>query len=142
MLQSRLPEDIISDYVFIEQFFAAMHPRLHQDAEVQYNRKEDINEVIAMVERIDSIHRGTGAYGMDNYSKQTNTTKKPERKAKKQFNIKTKMLPRKNKRRRPVSPVVVMDMCHGIVQTRMTKKKRSYSKEGGDLQPSGTRERI
>ena len=62
MLGSRLPDDTISDYAFIQQFFASMHPRLRQDAEVQYDGKTDINEVIAMVERIDSIHRSTGAY--------------------------------------------------------------------------------
>ena len=28
MLRSRLPEDTISDYAFIQEFFASMHPRL------------------------------------------------------------------------------------------------------------------
>ena len=34
MLRSRLPEDTISDYAFIQQFFASMRPGLRQDAEV------------------------------------------------------------------------------------------------------------
>ena len=89
MFRSRLPEDTISDYTVIQQFFAAMHPRLRQDAEVQYHGKEDINEVIAMAERIELIHRSTRAYGKDSYSKQMNTTKQ-EQKSKKQFNIKEK----------------------------------------------------
>ena len=56
MLRSQLPDDTISNYAFIQQFFASMHPRLRQDAEVQYDGKTDINQVIAMAERIDSIH--------------------------------------------------------------------------------------
>ena len=90
MLRSRLPDDTISDYAFLQQFFASMHPKLRQDAEVQYDGKTDINEVIAMAERIISIHQSTGVYGKDNYSKQANTPKKQEQKPKKQFNIKGK----------------------------------------------------
>ena len=68
-----------------------MHPRLRQDVEVQYTGEEDINTVIAMAERIDSIHRRTGAYGKAQYDKpQNNTTKKQDPKPKKQFNIKSK----------------------------------------------------
>ena len=63
MHRSRLPEDTISDYAFIQEFFPSMHPRLRQDVEVQYTGEEDINTVIATAERIDSIHRSTGAYG-------------------------------------------------------------------------------
>ena len=40
-----------------------MHPRLHQDVEVQYTGEDDINTVIAMAKRIDSIYQSTGAYG-------------------------------------------------------------------------------
>ena len=98
MLRSRLPDDTISDSAFIQQFFASMHSRLRQDAEVQYDRKTDINEVIAMAERIDSIHRSTEAYGKDSYSKQANTSKKQEQKPKKQFNIKGKNAPSKDQK--------------------------------------------
>jgi len=35
MHRSRLPEDTISDYAFIQQFFASMHPRLRKDVETQ-----------------------------------------------------------------------------------------------------------
>ena len=82
MLRSRLPDDTISHYASIQQFFASMHPRLRQDAEVQYDGKTDINEVIAMAERIDSIYRSTGAYGKENYSKPVNTSKRQEQKPK------------------------------------------------------------
>jgi len=33
MHRARLPEDTISDYTFIQQFFTSMHPRLRQDVE-------------------------------------------------------------------------------------------------------------
>jgi len=56
MHRSRLPEDTISDYAFIQQFFTSMHPSLRQDVETQYTGDEDINTVIAMAERLDSIH--------------------------------------------------------------------------------------
>jgi len=56
MHRSQLPEDTISNYAFIQQFFASMHPRLRQDMETQYTRVEDINTVIAMTERPDCIH--------------------------------------------------------------------------------------
>jgi len=62
MHRSRLPGDTISDYAFIQQFFTSMHPRLRQDMETQYTGDEDINTVIAMAERLDSIHRSTGVY--------------------------------------------------------------------------------
>ena len=100
MLRSQLPEDAISDYAFIQQFFASMHPRLCQDPEVQYNGKKDINEVIAMAERIDFIHRSTGAYGNDSYSTQTNNTQKQEQKPKKQFNIKAKKVANKEQKKK------------------------------------------
>ena len=77
-----------------------MHSRLRQNAEVQYDGKTDINEVIAMAERIDSIHRSTGAYGKDNYSKQANTPKKQEQKPKKQFNIKAKNVANKEQKKK------------------------------------------
>jgi len=67
---SRLPEDTISDYAFIQQFFASMHPRLQQDVETQYTGDEDINTVITMTERLVSIHRSIGAYGKEQYDKQ------------------------------------------------------------------------
>ena len=89
--RSRLPEDTISDYAFIQQFFTSMHPRLRPDLEVQYTGEEDINTVIATAERIDSIHRSTGAYGKTQYDKPlNNTAPKQEPKPKKQFNIKSK----------------------------------------------------
>jgi len=56
MHRSWLPEDTISDYAFIQQFFASMHPRLQQDVETQYTGDEDINTIIAMAERLDSIN--------------------------------------------------------------------------------------
>ena len=53
-----------------------------------------------MAERIDSIHRSTGAYGKDNYGKQANTTKKQEQKPKKQFNIKAKNAANKEQKKK------------------------------------------
>src|ERR1700712_3266075 len=47
-----------------------MHHRLRQDVEAQYTGDEDINTVIAMAERLDSIHRSTGTYGRDKFEKQ------------------------------------------------------------------------
>jgi len=87
MHRSRLAEDTISDYAFIQQFFTSMHPRLRQDVETQYTGDEDINTVIAMAERLDSIHRSTGAYGKDRYDKQPKepTNKKTDHKPKKKF---------------------------------------------------------
>jgi len=88
MHRSRLPEDTISDYAFIQQFFTSMHPRLRQDVETQYTGDEDINPVIAMAERLDCIQRSTGAYSKERYDKQSqeSTTKKTEHKHKKKFN--------------------------------------------------------
>jgi len=85
---SGLPEDSISDYAFIQQFFTSMHPRLRQDVETQYTGDEDINSIIAMAERQESIHRSTGAYGNERYDKkpQESTKKKTEHKPKKKFN--------------------------------------------------------
>ena len=77
-----------------------MHPRLRQDAKVQYDGKTDINEVIAMAERIDSIHRNTGAYGKNSYSKQTNTIKKQKQKPKKKINIKAKNVANKEQKKK------------------------------------------
>ena len=91
MHRSRLPEDTISDYAFIQQFFTSMHPTLRQDVEVQYTGEEDINTVIVTTERRDSIHQSTGAYGKTQYDKSlNNTAKKQEPKPTKQFNIKSK----------------------------------------------------
>ena len=101
MHRSRLPEDTISDYAFIQQFFTSMHPRLRQDVEVQYTGEEDINTVIATAERIDSIHRTTGAYGKTQYDKRpNNTARKEEPKPKKQFNIKSKVNTTKEPKKR------------------------------------------
>ena len=89
MHKSRLPDDTISNYAFIQQFFTSMHPRLRQDVEVQYTGEEDINTVIARAERIDSIHRSTGRYRKMQYDKPpNNTTKKQEPKPKKTFQYK------------------------------------------------------
>jgi len=65
-----------------------MHPRPRQDVETQYTGDEDINTVIAMAERLESIHRSTGAYGKDRYHKQPKepTNKKTEHKPQKEFN--------------------------------------------------------
>jgi len=65
-----LPEDTISDYDLIQQIFASMHPGLRQDVETQYTGDVDINTVVAMAERLDSIHRGSGVYGKERYEKQ------------------------------------------------------------------------
>jgi len=88
MHRSRLPEDTLSEYAFIQQFFASMHPRLRQDVETQYTGENDINTIIAMAERLDSIHRSTGAYGKESYDKQPKESnhKKTEHKPKKKFN--------------------------------------------------------
>jgi len=88
MHRSQLPEDTISDYALIQQFFTSMHPRRRQDVETQYTGDENINTVIAMAERLDSIHRSTGAYGKEWYDKQPKgtTNKKTEHKPKKKFN--------------------------------------------------------
>src|SRR6195952_2108991 len=89
MHRSRLPEDTISDYAFIKQFFESMHHRLRQDVEAQYTSDEDINTVIAMAERLDSIHRSTGTYGRDKLEKQGNNPsykkQEPDKKPKKKF---------------------------------------------------------
>jgi len=65
-----------------------MHPRLRQDVEAQYTGDADINTVIAMAERLDSIHRSTGAYGKEMYDKQPkeSTNKKTEYTVKKKLN--------------------------------------------------------
>jgi len=70
MHRSRLLENPISDYPFLRQFIAGMHPRLQQDVETQYIGEEDINNVIAMAERLDSIQRSTGVYGKEPWDKQ------------------------------------------------------------------------
>jgi len=88
MHRSRLPEDTISDYTFIQQFFTRLHPELRQDMEAQYTGDEVINAVIAMRERLDSIHRSRGGYGKEGYDKQPkeSTNKKRDQKPKKRFN--------------------------------------------------------
>src|SRR6195952_3899516 len=67
-----------------------MHHRLRQDVEAQYTGDEDINTVIAMAERLDSIHRSTGTYGRDKFEKQGNNPsykkQEPGKKPKKKFN--------------------------------------------------------
>ena len=86
--RSRLPQDTISDYSFIQRFFTSMPSRLRQDVETQYTGDEDSNTVIAMAARLHSIHRSTGAYGKERYDKQPkkSTQKKSEHKPKKKFN--------------------------------------------------------
>ena len=102
MHRSRLPEDTISDYAFIPQFFAIMHPRLRQDMETQYTGDRDINTVIAMAEWLDSIHRSRGAYGKERYDKQPKepTHKKTEHKAKKKFNNDANSAEKKEQRKK------------------------------------------
>jgi len=65
-----------------------MHQRLRQHVETQLTGDEDINTVIAMAERLDSIHGSTGAYGQEWYDKQpkASTHKKTQHKPKKKFN--------------------------------------------------------
>jgi len=88
MHRSWLPEDTISDSAFIQKLFASIHPRLRQEVETQYTGDKDIKTVIAMAERLDSIHRSTGAYGKEHYDTQPKESihKKPEHKPKKKFN--------------------------------------------------------
>jgi len=105
MHRSRLPEDTISDYAFIQQFFASMHPRLWQDVETQYTGDEDINTVIAMAERLghlDSIHQSTGAYSKERYDKQPkeSTHKKTQHKPKKKFNNDSNSAKKKEQRKK------------------------------------------
>ena len=66
MLRSRLPENPIYDYPFIQQFLARMHSRVCQDADVQYDGKEDINEVILIAQILDAMDESTGAYRKNN----------------------------------------------------------------------------
>ena len=61
MHRSRLPEATISDYTFIQHFLASIPLRLEQDVETEYPGEVDINTVITIAERLDSIHRSTGA---------------------------------------------------------------------------------
>jgi len=79
-----------------------MHPPLLQDVETQYTGDEDINTVIAMAERLDSIHRSTGAYGKEWYDKQPKepTNKKTEHKRKKKFNNDGNSAKKKEQRRK------------------------------------------
>jgi len=88
MHRSWLPEVTISDYAFIQQFFASMHRRLWQDVETQSTGDEDSNSVIAMTERLDCIHRSTRAYRKETYYKQSeeSTHNKTEHKSKKKLN--------------------------------------------------------
>jgi len=113
MHRSRLPEDTISDYAFIQQFFASMHPRLWQDVETQYTGDEDIKTVIAMAERLDSIHWSTGVYGKEGHDKQPKESayKKLEHKPKKKFNNDDNSVQRREQRKKePVLLVVVKDI--------------------------------
>jgi len=105
MPRSRLPEDTISDYAFIQQFFTSMHPRLRQDVETQYTGDEDINTVIAIAETLDTIHRSTGAYGKERYDKHPNesTNKKTEHKPKKKFNNDGNSAKKKEQRKKGAS---------------------------------------
>jgi len=105
MHKSRLPEDTITDYAFIQQFFASMHPRPRQDVETHYTGDEDINTVIAMGERLDSIHRSREAYGKERYNKQLKepTHKKTEHKPKKMFNNDGNSAKKKEQRKKGAS---------------------------------------
>jgi len=72
--------------------------------EIQYTRDEDINTVIAMAERLDSIHRSTVAYGKKRYDKQSqeSTHKKTEHKPKKKFNNDGNSAKKKEQRKKKV----------------------------------------
>jgi len=103
MHRSRLQEDTISDYAFIQQFFTSMHPRLRQEVETQYTGDEDSNTVITRAERLDSIHRSTGAYGKeryDNQPKESTHNKNTEHKPKKKFNNDGNSAKRKEQRKK------------------------------------------
>jgi len=99
--RSRLPEDATSGYAFIQPFFASIHPRLGQDVQTQYTVDKDINTVIVMAERLDSIHRSTGADGKELYDEQPKesdhkkTEDKPKKKFKNNVNSAKKKEPRK-----------------------------------------------
>jgi len=79
-----------------------MHPRLRQRVETHYTGDEDMNSVIAMAERLDSIHRSTGAYGKERYDKQPkeSTNNKTEYKPKKKFNNDGNSAKRKEQRKK------------------------------------------
>jgi len=57
----KLPKDTISDYVFMQRFFASMHIKLHQIIESWFDDTETINSAIRYVERQDAMLRGVGA---------------------------------------------------------------------------------
>lgn len=93
----------------IQQSFTSMHQTLRQDVEVHYTGEEDINTVIVMAERIDSIYRSRGAYGKTPPNN-SNTTKKPESKLKQQFKIISKHNLAKEGKRGSASLAVVNDI--------------------------------
>jgi len=102
MHNSQLPEDTTSDYAFILQFFASMHPRLQQEVETLCIGDKDINAGISIPERLDSIHRSKEASGKEGHANQPKESayKKPEHQPKKIFNnngnYNKKKEPRKN----------------------------------------------
>jgi len=102
MHRSRLPEDTLSDYGYIEQFFPTLHPRLQQDVQTQYTGDEDIKTIRAMAERLDSIHQSTGAYGKERYDKppMKSTHKKTEHKPMKKLNNKGNSTKKKEQRKK------------------------------------------
>jgi predicted aspartyl protease len=101
MYRSRLPEDTISDYAFIQQFLGCMHPRLREDVEAFYDDTESIKSTCTHAERLDAIHRRTGAYGKEKHDRRTFDTTPPRKesnqKPKKKFNNSTQSKERKEK---------------------------------------------
>jgi len=72
---SRLPEDTITDYAFIQQFFASMNPRLLQEVETQYTGDEDINTLSIGVQ--DRMARNAMIHNLRNPpTKKQNTNKR------------------------------------------------------------------
>jgi len=59
--RSMLPNDTISDHVFMQRFFSTMHIKLWQIIEPWFDHEETINSAIGYAERQDGIQRGVGA---------------------------------------------------------------------------------
>ena len=67
--RSKLPKDTISDYVFMQRFFASMHIKLRQIIEPWFDDEETINAAIRYAERQDAMLRGVGAYKKESKEK-------------------------------------------------------------------------
>jgi len=67
--RSKLPKDTISDYVFMQRFFASMHIKLRQIIEPWFDNEETINSGIRYAERQDAMLRRVGAYKKESKEK-------------------------------------------------------------------------